>query len=195
MAGTKATDRRVLKTRRALCEALAELLQDHELHKVTVQQIADKAEVNRVTFYKHYMDVYDLYDRIESDTLVDLGMLMLRLEALPEEEIFTDLVGYISGNRPVFQMICSPNATGQLRSKLGKLLEGVFLKIRSEKLGLSITDKQLSYLCCYHAQGCLSVIARWVGDHFDEPEEFIIRQLTALDSHMEALTAAMLSGQ
>ncbi len=187
MAEKKTTDRRTLKTRRALCDALAELLTDHELHKVTVQQIADKADVNRVTFYKHYLDVYDLYDKIESECLVDFGMLMLELEQQPDSEIFSNLVGYISEHRKIFRMICSPNATGQLRSKLSKLLEGVFLKIQSEKHGLTITDQRLSYLCCYHAQGCLSVISRWVLNDFQEPEDFIIRSLTALDSHMQTL--------
>ncbi len=189
MAEKKTVDRRTLKTRKALADALAELLVDHELHKVTVQQIADKADVNRVTFYKHYLDVYDLYDKIESETLVEFGMLMLRLEEISDGEIFSSLVGYISEHRQIFQMICSPNATGQLRSKLSKLLEGVFLKIQSEKTGKSITDSRLSYLCCYHAQGCLSVISKWVLNQFEEPEELVIRCLTSLDSNMASLFA------
>ena len=61
----KKTDRRTLRTRKAICDAFAELLSEKELHKITVQEIADKADVNRVTFYKHYLDVYDLYDKIE----------------------------------------------------------------------------------------------------------------------------------
>ena len=58
----KKTDRRTLKTRRAIWDAFAELLSEKELQKITVQEIADKADVNRVTFYKHYLDVYDVYD-------------------------------------------------------------------------------------------------------------------------------------
>ena len=85
----KKTDRRTLKTRKALCEALAELLMEKELHKITVQEIADKADVNRVTFYKHYMDVYDLYENIEKDVLIEMGLLILRLEELPSEKFST----------------------------------------------------------------------------------------------------------
>ena len=60
---SKKPDRRTMKTRRALAEALAELLAAKELHRITVQEIADKADVNRVTFYHHYQDVYDLYEK------------------------------------------------------------------------------------------------------------------------------------
>ena len=63
----KKTDRRTIKTRKAICEAFAELLTEKQLHKITVQEIADKADVNRVTFYKHYPDVYDLYNKIEEE--------------------------------------------------------------------------------------------------------------------------------
>ena len=54
----KKTDRGTLKTRKAICAAFAELLYEKELHKITVQEISDKADVNRVTFYKHYAGVH-----------------------------------------------------------------------------------------------------------------------------------------
>ena len=47
-----------------------------------MQEIADLADVNRVTFYKHYLDVYDLYDKIEEEVLLEIGELMLQLEEL-----------------------------------------------------------------------------------------------------------------
>ena len=181
----KTTDRRTLKTRRALRDALAELLMEKELHKVTVQEIADKAEVNRVTFYKHYLDVYDLYDKIESETLVELGLLVLKLEELPAEEFFSQIVRYISDNKPLFKMVFSPNSTGQLRSKLSKLIEGLFRQMESEMLSSDITDKELEYMSCYRSQGFLSVISKWALGNYQEPEERIIKIVSRLDQTVE----------
>ena len=76
----KKTDRRTLKTKKAICNAMMDLLTQKELHKVTVQEITDIADINRATFYKHYLDVYDLYDQLERDILIDWGMLVLKLE-------------------------------------------------------------------------------------------------------------------
>ena len=59
----KKTDRRTMKTRKAIFEGLAELLTEKEMRSITVQELSDKADVHRVTFYKHFMDVYDAYDR------------------------------------------------------------------------------------------------------------------------------------
>ena len=173
---------RTLKTRKALRNALAELLTGKELHKVTVQEIADKADVNRVTFYKHYQDVFDLYDKMEEETLIELGLLALRLEELPTEAFFTQFLDYISDNRVIFGMVFSPNSTGQLRAKLSNMIEGICRHVESEKTGTPIMDSRLSYLSRYRAQGCLAVISMWVRDGFHEPQAFIVKTISELDS-------------
>ena len=50
----KKVDRRSLKTQRQIKEALCELLTIKELRHITIQEISDKADIHRVTFYKHY---------------------------------------------------------------------------------------------------------------------------------------------
>ncbi len=178
-------DRRSLKTRKALCKGLEELLIEKELRQVTVQEVADKADVNRVTFYKHYLDVYDLYEKIEKEVLSELGILVLELENLPSEDCLARLIGYIDENRTVFKMIFSPNTTGQLRNKLARLMQGIFRQLQSEKQHTELTDSRMDYQNCYRSQGCMAVIGKWVVGDFKEPKEFVIRILSELDGNTE----------
>ncbi|MGV9839679.1 TetR/AcrR family transcriptional regulator [Nocardia niigatensis] len=62
VAGTTGTvlDRRVRRTRMALHRALIELMQDQPYARITVQDIIDRADVGRSTFYAHYRDKDDL---------------------------------------------------------------------------------------------------------------------------------------
>ncbi len=53
---------RITRTKKALKEALIELLKIKTFNKITVSQICEKAYVNRVTFYTHYQDKYELYE-------------------------------------------------------------------------------------------------------------------------------------
>ena len=54
-------DRRVRKTRSAIKSSFIELLNEKELEKITIQDIADRADINRGTFYLHYEDKYLLW--------------------------------------------------------------------------------------------------------------------------------------
>ena len=39
--------------------------------------------MNHATFYNHFLDVYDLYEKTEQEILVEISMLILQLEELP----------------------------------------------------------------------------------------------------------------
>lgn len=57
----KKTDLRVLRTKQSLRNAFQEIAQKKPVNKITVTELAEKAMVNKGTFYLHYRDIYDLY--------------------------------------------------------------------------------------------------------------------------------------
>lgn len=183
----KTTDRRALRTQRLLKESLAELLADKELRKITVQEVSDKADVHRVTFYKHFLDVYDLYDRIKNEMLTELGMLILNLHGGMLREAGIKLTEYIEKNPKLFRMMFSPHNTLELRSGLTNMIAGVFRLSQSEKLPVSIMDDRLDYYSAFWSNGCVAVIEKWVQSGFAQPKEFIIKTLIELDIHLEKL--------
>jgi AcrR family transcriptional regulator len=55
------TDRRVQRTRELLQKALIELINDHHYDDITIQDIVDRANVGRTTFYLHYNSKEELF--------------------------------------------------------------------------------------------------------------------------------------
>jgi AcrR family transcriptional regulator len=73
---SKTKDRRVERTRQALEAALLSLLKEKEFGAISVQEIIDRANVGRATFYSHYDNKEDL---LESGALCDqYGLADLR---------------------------------------------------------------------------------------------------------------------
>lgn len=90
MAGVT-TDRRVRRTRHLLIEALIQLIIERGYEELSVQEILDRADVGRSTFYAHFRDKDDLlyatFERLRTvlglpaagDPLPDLATLSLTL--------------------------------------------------------------------------------------------------------------------
>lgn len=55
-------DLRITKSKRDLRNAMMSLLKTHTFDSITVKEICDVALINRMTFYKHYEDKYDLFN-------------------------------------------------------------------------------------------------------------------------------------
>lgn len=62
IACMKEMDPRIRRTRLALQQALGKLLETKEFDKISVQDVAEAAMVNRATFYDHYTDKFALLE-------------------------------------------------------------------------------------------------------------------------------------
>jgi AcrR family transcriptional regulator len=181
----KTEDRRTRKTKKAICDAFAELLTEKELHRITVKEIIDKADISRVTFYNHYLDIYDLNDKFEENIMLDAALLVLDLEEVPYEDFFSHLTGYVTDNRTAFKMMFSPNGTNKLRFKFCALLEGLLRQLYLEDRSLTESNANIDYMIRYRAQGIVSVLETWVQDDLREPAAVIAQIMAVLDGSIE----------
>ncbi|MFA0839521.1 TetR/AcrR family transcriptional regulator [Streptomyces rochei] len=67
-----AEDRRIRKTRRALRDALVALALERGFTALSVEDITQRADVARATFYSHFRDKDELFARVTRDLLDEL---------------------------------------------------------------------------------------------------------------------------
>jgi AcrR family transcriptional regulator len=68
-------DRRIAKSQAAIKNAVIELMSEKSFDDITIQDIADRADVNRGTIYLHYTDKYDLLDKMIEEHIDNLREL------------------------------------------------------------------------------------------------------------------------
>ncbi len=73
---TKKPDRRQVRTKRRIREALATLLEETSIEKITVKALADQADIDRKTFYLHYGSIGDLLAEIQGEFLAEALQLL-----------------------------------------------------------------------------------------------------------------------
>ncbi len=75
------SDKRVIRTKKAIKAALFKLLEEKSLSVVTITELTQKANVNRRTFYTHYRNITDILNEIEEDLINALTQLLRKFDA------------------------------------------------------------------------------------------------------------------
>jgi AcrR family transcriptional regulator len=107
----KKEDRRIQRTRQQLLQALFSLIQDKGFEAVTVQDIIDRANVGRSTFYVHFVDKEDLLVKAMDPFSADLKERQrkaLGARAVSRQLAFAfshQLFAHADGHREVFRAV------------------------------------------------------------------------------------------
>lgn len=114
MAKELTESRRTRYTRRAMQDALIELLRNQPLGFITVKALCERADVNRSTFYAHYASIEELLHDIEDETMAWVTTALEQLLAQPDsagiEHVIERICQYIADNRKHLQVLMSPKA-------------------------------------------------------------------------------------
>lgn len=84
------TDPRVLRTRKLITEAFIQIFQTKSFSEISVKDITTEAMINRATFYNHFLDKYDLLEKVVEEKLhLNLGCEKQKTSMSIEETIET----------------------------------------------------------------------------------------------------------
>ncbi|MDR6553087.1 AcrR family transcriptional regulator [Paenibacillus qinlingensis] len=86
-------DRRILKSQEAIKTAFIDLMSEKNFNEITIQDISDRANVGRRTIYHHYLDKFDLLDKLIEEHINELRKIC---------ESSSDL-GFIASNLIIFE--------------------------------------------------------------------------------------------
>lgn len=173
----KKSDRRVNRTRRALREALLELIHQKGYHQVTVEELTDLANVGRTTFYLHYRDKEDLLLEHISELIdgrVDqLAQIPLSAWRLQGQDGSAPAVGplllvfqHVLENADLYRIVLKGEGTFQVAERLRGILSrsvNAFLLRKMETDALQFSPEvPVGYLSSYFAGALLGSITWWL---------------------------------
>lgn len=144
----KKTDLRVKRTNKMIVEAFIHLVEEKGFDQVTVQDIADEAMINRATFYAHYKDKHDLYEKI-FDLAIDAFTSVLspddlvtgnRLRIKKVEFLMTNIYQNIQKNSKFYLTIMDGTSMEILRKRIADILNEQYAHIFDR---LKITENDI----------------------------------------------------
>lgn len=180
-------DRRSIRTRRQLWEALIALIQEKDYSEITIQEIADRADVNRVTFYLHYKDKHDL---LLNNVNAMLDELISKIEPLTRERFRMDeppesmiqVFQYLTENARFFKIILGEKGISLVTTRLRKYLAALVIQ-RLEPAADTQPRVSMEALSQYAAGSLLGLIAWWLENDMPISPEEIAHQVLLLTAY------------
>ena len=169
----KKPDRRVRRTRMLLRQALTELLETRDARSITVQELTDRADLSRGTFYAHYRDVYDMMEKMEQELFEEITQLLdsYRPEDLKDlTPVLTDVFQFVAKNRDLLPVFLERQATDHFLLGLNQLIFDRCLYRWSGLFGLG-QDSNSVYCLEFVVSGMVGLVRVWMEKGFPEPPE------------------------
>jgi AcrR family transcriptional regulator len=161
-------DKRVLRTHEALRSALMELMIEHGYERISVQDVLDRANVGRATFYLHYRSKEDLLKRA-LDVLRDL--LVREWDLSRREKTEAPSLGFclaffrhIDSHRLLYRAVVGRESGMIVDRQMRRLLADL---MRVEVLSIQHRDKpnNQTEIATQYFVGALMSLVTWWLDH------------------------------
>jgi len=179
---TKKQDLRVKRTKNSLNQALLTLMEKKDFPDITIQELADEAMINRVTFYLHYYDKYELLDQCVKD---NLDAIMLKhvtpVRHIKEGIVYTDVfyeivtnvLKSVERNERFFQIMFQSNYDKLIKEYFINLVKENFIPQLGEVLLKIPSEWQKGIMVELVVSAILGVMGWWITSEKKESPEKI----------------------
>ena len=110
-------DRRIVRTQDAIKKAFLELMSEKNFDSITIQDISDRANINRATVYLHYLDKFDLLDKIMEEHIQNMANLCELEAEMDWIEATVYCMEYLKSNYLFFSTMLASEGAPYFRSR------------------------------------------------------------------------------
>lgn len=184
-------DPRVVRSQSLLKNALLELIKEKNFNEITIQDIADRSTLNRVTFYLHFNNKHDLLQHLTRD-LIQRELETISLpdssgESVSYPQAITILERYfefIRKNAVLLRSLTGENGVLSFAHDLEEMIYALNLSRFQKALGRAgRPDPETEMTFRHLAAGMLGVIRWWLEHDMPFPPRQMAERIMALNQH------------
>ena len=166
-------------TKRALEQSLKNLLLQKSLTKITVKDITEDCGINRMTFYYHFKDIYDL---VEWACLEDARKALEEKKTFDTwQQGFLQIFEAVQANKPFIMNVYRCVHREQVECYLKPLVEHLLLEvIQEEAAEQKVREEDRKFVAQVYSYIFIGLMLDWIKDDMKEDPERIVNRLATL---------------
>lgn len=148
-------------TKRALEASLKKLLLQKPLNKITINDITEDCGVNRMTFYYHFKDIYDLVDWI---LVEDASKILEGRQSFETwNEAFLDILQRLQENKTLVLNVYRSVGREQVEQYLYKLLDPMLREfVDRECQDITVQDAERQFVVDFYKYALVGMVLEWI---------------------------------
>lgn len=178
-----------LTTKKAIAFTLKELLLEKPLSKITVNDITERCDINRQTFYYHFQDIPDL---IEWICIEDADKILQGKNSYNTwQEGFLAVFDLMKKDKPFITNIYRSISHEALTKYLYKLVFPIIYKVVDEKSkGLVVREEDKIFITDFYKYSFVAIVLKWVNDDMKyDPKEIVDRVASIVTGSLDRAIA------
>ncbi|MCE3199598.1 TetR/AcrR family transcriptional regulator C-terminal domain-containing protein [Paenibacillus sonchi] len=189
---TPRTDPRVVRTRELLKDAVVELMEEMNVQKISVNRIAERAKINRVTFYLHYKDIPDMLEKMADEMVEDITRVVNSNDAGNSEPgehedwpVLENLLKYIAENARFYKTVLTSRRSSIFSDRLFNLIADMIAARVEKRVGAADTSQvsiQKDVATWYGSAALIGTIIAWLRNDMPYTPSYLAKQITSLRS-------------
>ncbi len=160
-------------TKRALEQSLKNLLLKKPLTKITINDIAEDCGINRMTFYYHFKDIYDL---VEWCCIEDARKALDEKRTYDTwQQGFIQLFEAVRENKPFIMNVYHCVDREQVEKYVNPLVDDLLMGVIEERsAGMSVREEDMQFIAKVYSYSFVGLMLDWIRDDMrDAPEELV----------------------
>lgn len=160
-------------TKHALEASLKRLLLQKPLNKITISDITEDCGVNRMTFYYHFKDIYDL---VEWSCMEDARRALDGKKTYNTwQEGFLQIFQAVRENKPFIMNVYHSVSREQVENYLYEVTYHLLIGVVEEKaVGMSVRQEDKEFIAHFYKYAFVGIMLDWIrGDMKADPQAII----------------------
>ena len=164
-------------TKRALEASLKKLLLRKPLNKITINDITEDCGVNRMNFYYHFKDIYDLVDWILVEDATEA--LEGHQDFETWSDAFRDMLEKVQANRVLVLNVYRSISREQVEQYLYKMLDPL-LRMFIERENIPVQEEDKQFIIDFYKYGFVGMVLEWIRKDMKTDPVLLTQRLNKL---------------
>jgi len=175
-----AQDRRITKTKKAIREAFFSILKNNKSSKITVTDIANRANIDRKTFYLHYDSPEAIMDEFYKNLINDFLLVLEKNDFFDRSfdvlALFQSLNVVVQRDIDLYRHIAKMPSYAFFWEEIKDIVKSVAIETLSD--GINMSKDELELYAEFYVSGIIATYLKWLKNEVNLTETEVVNILS-----------------